>query len=275
MCWSPSPQGLASPVPLPGLPSRTQAGLPGPLPFKPGWVSWTGSVPVTAGHLGYRPWLLDREHVEGPPSPVPLKSFKLTWRAGAGGWDPGEGEAGGPRAQCPPRPPQYPGTTGPSPLRCRLPPPPEAPHGQAAPRAPRGRQSRPKQEARAGGALPQERSIASPREGGQGLLLASRPLPGLPRGSQACQRASRALTAALLCPCLWVSGDDSAGCSWGPQLPPGAHQAAQALGHHQGADGVGDSSSLLLSRTLPPSITFDKDTPHPGDTGLSSPTQAF
>lgn len=68
-CWSPSPQGLASPVPLPGLPSHTLAGLSGPLSFKPGWVSWAGLVPVTAGHLVWRPWLLDTEHVEGAPEP--------------------------------------------------------------------------------------------------------------------------------------------------------------------------------------------------------------
>lgn len=68
-CWSPSPQGLASPVPLPGLPSHTLAGLSGPLSFKPGWVSWAGLVPVTAGHLVWSPWLLDTEHVEGAPEP--------------------------------------------------------------------------------------------------------------------------------------------------------------------------------------------------------------
>ena len=33
----PAPQGLASPVPLPGLPSHTQVGLPGPLSVRPGW----------------------------------------------------------------------------------------------------------------------------------------------------------------------------------------------------------------------------------------------
>ena len=35
-CWSPRLQGLPLQVPLPGLPSHTLAGLPGPLSFKPG-----------------------------------------------------------------------------------------------------------------------------------------------------------------------------------------------------------------------------------------------
>lgn len=53
---------------------------PGLCPSSLAWVSRAGSVPVTACHLGWSPWLLDREHFEGalcqrPQAPCPSRSL--------------------------------------------------------------------------------------------------------------------------------------------------------------------------------------------------------
>lgn len=175
-----------------------------------------------------------------PLSPMPLKEFELTWRAGGGGVEPqGRGRQEGPGHRDHPVP-QRPRTTGPSPLRSAalLPQRPRTARPHSEPH--RDDSPGPSREGRAGGTLPQERSIAFPREGGQGLL-AGRPPSGLLRGSQACQRASRppsqppysALASGSVVMTLPGSGP-ALGSTAAPRSPPGCPASGPPSRHRLG-----------------------------------------
>lgn len=70
-CWSPHLKACPHRYLCLACPPAPWLACPGLCPSSLAWVSRAGSVPVTACHLGWSPWLLDREHFERPCASAP------------------------------------------------------------------------------------------------------------------------------------------------------------------------------------------------------------